>query len=1357
MGRSKKKRTREEIEQAMRDNERVNATPAALEEPAAKKRRQARRRNKRYNLNKEFQAFALDATEGTTAAASRPPVTTAVQEPVPGTGVPLAPVHTPILAPTVNLRSKSAFAHGTESVPEPGGRIVHSPNRSATAVETPNGSEPEELYLPSRNANKDATKRLSEGQSNRQTYSGSCRRLTGFDMPRDAKKRTPAEREERQRLDRIRQEERRANLEQEQGQAEQASRREYQAMQRDARDDEENEDARQNERTRRGTIRRCHALANHEDFRVSMLRGPNVVDGRHKLPPPTVCPHCNAWKWPTESKKACCLEGAVQLPPHAPAPQRLFQLYGDVQFRRLIRAYNQVFAFTSIGASCSNRSFNEVNQDEGVAGQHGVYTYRIQGTMGHYLGSLLPRVDPLTNQPKPAKFAQIYIVDPDMQQRAERRRGIFADLDPGTLLDIEQMMTEVNPFAQQFLNFAERLRQDQTEGKDVVDMVYRLHEKRSTPRTYNLPTVSEVGATLIEDGNLECPRDILLWAKDHNLLRLFESNPMYDPLQYPLLLPHGELGWTYTDTYANNIERRNKREMSLREHVAYRLYQKVDDQSVLHKGGRLFQQYCVDQRAKCEQEQLRWIATHQAELRADQYCGFQDALLSETTVELGEGEALLSEYNRETGTLQQPEQPRRRAGHFLNLDQIGKRVVLPSTHPGGPRHMFKSYQDAMAVVREFGKPDVFVTMTCSPTWDEIQEKIPDENQSAQDRPDVVARVYQMKLAALLKDLDEGVLGRVQARIYVVEFQKRGLPHAHILAILAEEDKPRTREIIDKLVSAELPDPETNPQLYETILTCMMHGPCGAANPSCAFLTHGRHTMLTRFFELCASEAPENQIAKTIVYQDIPKEFRWDAKTKRWVRRKQFQAALGRMVHVSPRDMERFYLRVLLCHRKGPQSFEHLRTVNGVTYETYRQAALRLGFREDDAEWISCMREADEFRMPYQLRQLFTTILVYSQVAEVRQLWERFYDELSQDFAHRYRALLGQEKDDMIKFKTLKSLYDLLQISGYAVADFDLPQLHNFPALVLDLLMRNNLIWRELEGYDQNTLQEIVDQEDQLNEGQRAILTKSFRRLMIRTKATNYSSLMAQGELGSRTAHSTFKIPLKLTNKSTCAIYKQSHLKRLIQRARLVIWDEAPMTHRHAFEAVDRTLRDIMDNDQEPFGGKVFVLSGDFRQILPVVVRGTPAETIDACLKSSTLWEHFKQLPLTENMRVRSAGNNSTAAELAAFSEFLLQVGEGRHEVNRSIGRDLVKIPQDMLIYNNDDDREESEDEEIRPGAVPRGLKKIIDVMYADINDPDIATDDYFANRTILTTTNTVVHRSRLQTPFGGLPRVSIDR
>ncbi|GMF58936.1 unnamed protein product [Phytophthora fragariaefolia] len=570
--------------------------------------------------------------------------------------------------------------------------------------------------------------------------------------------------------------------------------------------------------------------------------------------------------------------------------------------------------------------------------------------MGHYLGSLLPPVDPLTNQPEPAKFAQIYIVDPDMQQRAEWRRGIFADLYPGTLLDIEQMLTEVNPFAQQFLNFAERLRQDQAEGKDVVDMVYR----RAT-------------------------------------------------------------------------------------------------------GGSVLR--------------------------------FQDALLSETTVELGEGEVLLSEYNRDTGTLQHPDQPRRRFGHFLNLDQIGKRVVLPSTHPGGPRHMFKSYQDAMAVVREFGKPDVFVTMTCSPTWDEIQEKIPDENQSAQDCPDIVARVHPMKLAALLKDLDEGVHGRVQARIYVVGFQKRGLPHAHILAILAEEDTPRTREIIDKLVSAELPDPETNPQLYETILTCMMHGQCGAANPSCACMKDGKCPKGYPKLLAEVTQGNVNGFPVCIRRRRPPGVLKFrgreydNATINQWV------------VPYNPYLSQKYncHINVEVCTTLTAVKYLYKYVYKGSDKAVITIETVRGEFRQARTEPNEILRYLNARYISPLLSsgchtncQLFTTILVYSQVAEVRQLWERFYDDLSQDFAHRYRALLGQEKEDMIKFKTLKSLNDLLHISGYAVADFDLPQLHDFPALVLDSLMSNNLIRRELEGYDQNTLQAIVDQEDELNEGQRAI-------------------------------------------------------------------------------------------------------------------------------------------------------------------------------------------------------------------------------------------------------------------------------
>ncbi|KAG3067748.1 hypothetical protein PI124_g7643 [Phytophthora idaei] len=102
-------------------------------------------------------------------------------------------------------------------------------------------------------------------------------------------------------------------------------------------------------------------------------------------------------------------------------------------------------------------------------------------------------------------------------------------------------------------------------------------------------------------------------------------------------------------------------------------------------------------------------------------------------------------------------------------------------------------------------------------------------------------VWQQKLGVLLKDLNEGVLGRMEPRIYVVVFQKRGLPHAHILIILYDDDKPRTPETIDKLLSAELPDVEANSELYKTVMTCTMHGPCGAANSTSTYMKDGKCT------------------------------------------------------------------------------------------------------------------------------------------------------------------------------------------------------------------------------------------------------------------------------------------------------------------------------------------------------------------------------------------------------------------------------------------------------------------------------------------------------------------------------------
>jgi hypothetical protein len=97
----------------------------------------------------------------------------------------------------------------------------------------------------------------------------------------------------------------------------------------------------------------------------------------------------------------------------------------------------------------------------------------------------------------------------------------------------------------------------------------------------------------------------------------------------------------------------------------------------------------------------------------------------------------------------------------------------------------------------------------------------------------------MKLNALLKDLlQNGVLGTVVADIHVVEWQKRGLPHSHILIILHSQDKSRDNNDYDWIVCAELPDKSTRPELYNIVTSRMLHGPCGAIHRSCPCMVNG---------------------------------------------------------------------------------------------------------------------------------------------------------------------------------------------------------------------------------------------------------------------------------------------------------------------------------------------------------------------------------------------------------------------------------------------------------------------------------------------------------------------------------------
>ena len=144
--------------------------------------------------------------------------------------------------------------------------------------------------------------------------------------------------------------------------------------------------------------------------------------------------------------------------------------------------------------------------------------------------------------------------------------------------------------------------------------------------------------------------------------------------------------------------------------------------------------------------------------------------------------------------------------------------------------MRQNYEDAMAIVARYGRPDLFITMTCNPKWQEIVDNL-HPGQQANDRPDLVARVFHAKLTELLNDITvKHVLGVPVAHLHVIEFQKRGLPHAHMLFILRGEDKLRKASDIDQVVCAEIPDKDKDLQLFDIIQSTMIHGPCGVLNP-----------------------------------------------------------------------------------------------------------------------------------------------------------------------------------------------------------------------------------------------------------------------------------------------------------------------------------------------------------------------------------------------------------------------------------------------------------------------------------------------------------------------------------------------
>uniref|UniRef100_A0A453HYF7 ATP-dependent DNA helicase n=1 Tax=Aegilops tauschii subsp. strangulata TaxID=200361 RepID=A0A453HYF7_AEGTS len=491
------------------------------------------------------------------------------------------------------------------------------------------------------------------------------------------------------------------------------------------------------------------------------------------------------------------------------------------------------------------------------------------------------------------------------------------------------------------------------------------------------------------------------------------------------------------------------------------------------------------------------------------------------------------------------------------------------------------------------------------------------------------------------------------------------------------------------------------------------------------------SMLTEYFK--ANQ--EHPRARHILYKDFPGSFTWQKKKKFWKPRvERFQ--IGRIVSANPAEGDRYYLRVLLNHVTGKTSFDDLLTVDGVLCGSFREAAERLGLIEADNTLDNCLTEAEQWAMPCSLRRLFATILVHCEPSDVRGLWDRHLDPMSDDYRRSRTSPI--EVEQMV----LLDIRGMLQSMGKDIVDFALPSIDDafdptegearevIEESTVEFDVDDTKLASSLNLEQRAAYEEILAAVERGDGGVFFVdgpggtgKTFLYRVMLAKVRsdgnigiATATSGVAASIMPGGRTAHSRFKIPLSCDDGASCSFTKQSGTAKLLRMASLIIWDEASMTKRQAVEALDNSMRDIMGIRDRPFGGKTVVFGGDFRQVLPVVRRGSRGQIIDATLRSSHLWKGMRQLRLITNMRA----HNDTW-----FANYLLRVGNGTEEVD---DQGNILLPEDICLPST--------------GEVD-DLEKLIHHVFPSLDD-NMSDSNYMTSRAILSMTNDNVDKINIR-------------
>ena len=525
----------------------------------------------------------------------------------------------------------------------------------------------------------------------------------------------------------------------------------------------------------------------------------------------------------------CCKRGDVHLDPQkgvTPYLRRLFETDSPDghHFRKNIRSYNSALAFTSVSYT----------KDTRIDFSTGVQVFSIHGELFHYQGPLLHGSQELP------KFAQLFFYDPDYATNVRMQQ--HPDLDRSILKQLSLELDAYNPFIPIYKTARERLLAQESQLRIILNPQMKLIvESGADRRRENLPTSEEIAVIIPYEYMEPSRRDILLATRNpsygrSSLEKVSVTNAAYMPLHYVLLFPKGDLGWHYGMELGDRRNVRSEFRLGQRTFYRFRLHVRKNEFCPLFYARRLFQQFVVDAYVACEQANLDWIRNHQGNFRADVYNGLRDAL---------------------------------QAGD-VDPANIGRRFILPSSFTGSDRYMQQVYQDSMAVTRVYGKPSLFITFTANPKWPEITEQL-SPGQQPIDRPDITVRVFFLKVKELIKDLRKNLFGRYKAHVYTIEYQKRGLPHVHLLLYLDSSYKYDTSSRIDNIICAELPDPAWDPtgELTDLIKSTMSHGPCGQENPfaSCMVRKDNRDP------GYCSKHFPKQFASETRIVEDGYPEYR----------------------------------------------------------------------------------------------------------------------------------------------------------------------------------------------------------------------------------------------------------------------------------------------------------------------------------------------------------------------------------------------------------------------------------------------------------------------------------------------------